>query len=55
MSHGTRSEGAPHTDGPVPPGRHAVVVGGGLVVESANGSGTTLRAWVPADAGADSG
>ncbi|WP_030872732.1 hydroxysqualene dehydroxylase HpnE [Streptomyces sp. NRRL S-37] len=29
MSHGTRSAG-PRTDGPVPAGRHAVVVGGGL-------------------------
>ncbi|MBT3155602.1 FAD-dependent oxidoreductase [Streptomyces sp. CHD11] len=29
MSHGTRTEG-PRTDGPVPAGRHAVVVGGGL-------------------------
>ncbi|MFZ4142772.1 hydroxysqualene dehydroxylase HpnE [Streptomyces griseoincarnatus] len=43
MSHGTRSEGAPHTDGPVPPGRHAVVVGGGL-------AGTTA-ALALADAG----
>ena len=29
MSHGTRS-GEPRTDDPVPAGRHAVVVGGGL-------------------------
>lgn len=43
MSHGTRSAGAPHTDGPVPPGRHAVVVGGGL-------AGTTA-ALALADAG----
>ncbi|MER6838848.1 hydroxysqualene dehydroxylase HpnE [Streptomyces cellulosae] len=43
MSHGTRSEGAPRTDGPVPPGRHAVVVGGGL-------AGTTA-ALALADAG----
>ncbi|MGW5206620.1 hydroxysqualene dehydroxylase HpnE [Streptomyces griseoincarnatus] len=43
MSHGTRSEGAPHTDGPVPSGRHAVVVGGGL-------AGTTA-ALALADAG----
>ncbi len=43
MSHGTRSEEAPHTDGPVPPGRHAVVVGGGL-------AGTTA-ALALADAG----
>ncbi|MGA5146762.1 hydroxysqualene dehydroxylase HpnE [Streptomyces griseoincarnatus] len=43
MSHGTRSEGAPHTDGPFPPGRHAVVVGGGL-------AGTTA-ALALADAG----
>ncbi|MFF9300890.1 hydroxysqualene dehydroxylase HpnE [Streptomyces althioticus] len=43
MSHGTRSERAPHTDGPVPPGRHAVVVGGGL-------AGTTA-ALALADAG----
>ncbi|MEU0290435.1 hydroxysqualene dehydroxylase HpnE [Streptomyces sp. NPDC052492] len=42
MSHGTRSEG-PRTDGPVPPGRHAVVVGGGL-------AGTTA-ALALADAG----
>ncbi|MEU8294277.1 hydroxysqualene dehydroxylase HpnE [Streptomyces pseudogriseolus] len=43
MSHGTRDEGAPRTDGPVPPGRHAVVVGGGL-------AGTTA-ALALADAG----
>ncbi|MFE7986214.1 hydroxysqualene dehydroxylase HpnE [Streptomyces cellulosae] len=43
MSHGTRSEGAPRTDGTVPPGRHAVVVGGGL-------AGTTA-ALALADAG----
>lgn len=43
MSHRTRSEGAPRTDGPVPPGRHAVVVGGGL-------AGTTA-ALALADAG----
>ncbi|MFI8207626.1 hydroxysqualene dehydroxylase HpnE [Streptomyces sp. NPDC085937] len=42
MSHGARSEG-PRTDGPVPPGRHAVVVGGGL-------AGTTA-ALALADAG----
>ncbi|MEU1085182.1 hydroxysqualene dehydroxylase HpnE [Streptomyces sp. NPDC005908] len=42
MSHGTRSEG-PRTEGPVPPGRHAVVVGGGL-------AGTTA-ALALADAG----
>ncbi|MFC9115839.1 MULTISPECIES: hydroxysqualene dehydroxylase HpnE [Streptomyces] len=42
MSHGTRSEG-PRTDGPVPPGRHAAVVGGGL-------AGTTA-ALALADAG----
>ncbi|MBT3167999.1 FAD-dependent oxidoreductase [Streptomyces sp. Vc74B-19] len=42
MSHGTRFEG-PRTDGPVPPGRHAVVVGGGL-------AGTTA-ALALADAG----
>ncbi|CAL9366049.1 phytoene dehydrogenase [Streptomyces sp. DH-12] len=43
MNHGTRSEGSPRTDGPVPPGRHAVVVGGGL-------AGTTA-ALALADAG----
>ncbi len=43
MSHGTRDEGTPRTDGPVPPGRHAVVVGGGL-------AGTTA-ALALADAG----
>ncbi|MET7295591.1 hydroxysqualene dehydroxylase HpnE [Streptomyces griseoloalbus] len=42
MSHGTRSAG-PLTDGPVPAGRHAVVVGGGL-------AGTTA-ALALADAG----